>query len=91
MEILDIRGSYLVKNFSLVEDGWHLFLMLLVITSSRYQSFNKVFFIKLSLSASFGLEDIIKAQRTFFIKLILGLEGQNEICHLYDRVNIGLL
>ena len=60
--------------------------MMLVITSLRYPFFNKVFFIKPSSPASFGLEKIIKV----FVELILYFEGKNEPHHMYDAVNVGL-
>ena len=64
--------------------------MVLVITFSGYPFF-KVFFIKSSSSAGFGLEQIIKAQWTkVFIKLILHLGGQNEPHRVFDQVNVGL-
>ncbi len=56
--------DYIFPNFGLVENFRRLYLMVLVITSSEYPFFNKVFFQKSSSSASLGLEQIIEARRT---------------------------
>ena len=67
MEVLLIHSNFRYTrhlsgpNFGLVENYRHLYLMVLVITSSGYPFFNKVFFIKLSSWARFCLEQIIKA------------------------------
>ena len=97
MEVLLIHGNFRYtnylsgSNFVLVENCRHLYLMVLVITSSRYPFFNKVFLINSSSSAGFGLEHIVKARWTkVFIKLILRLGGQNEPHCVYDPVNLGL-
>ena len=77
-------------NFGLVKDCRQLYIIVLVITSSGYPFFNKAF-IKLSSSAIFGFEQIIKARWTrVFIRLILTLGGQNEPHRVYDPVNVGL-
>ena len=77
---LRYTGYFSGPNFGLVKNCRHLnvFVIVFVITSSRYPFFNKVFFIKSCSSTSLGLEQIIKARWTkVFIKLILRLGGQN--------------
>ena len=88
---LRYTGHVSGPNFGLVENCKRSYLMVLVITSSGYPFFNKIFFIKSSSSTSFSLEQVIKALWTKgFIKLILRLEGQNESHLMYDPVNVGL-
>ena len=70
-----------------VENRRHLYSMVLVITSSGYLFFNKIFFKK----SSSGLEQIFKARCSkVFTKLILHLGEQNKPHRMYDLVNISL-
>ena len=84
MEALIVHGNFRYtgylsgSDFGLVENCWHLYLMVLVIKSSGYPFFNKVFQIK-SSSSSFVLEQIMKALWTkVFLKFILRYGGRQH-------------